>query len=236
MPSKLNRKLDYKEIIYGKNQWILLSNLRKKAKKTLKILEKSNLKALVHGSLARGDVNKSSDIDIFIADIIPSFKIEYILKKSKISITNRLMIQATPNNSMKAYLEIDDITTISFPLMPLRRVEREFFKFGGKLNLNQLNSNLRVNGINKQLMLIEPTELGHIEQKISGLENYIAKMLGISSQTILNRVHTLNKRKKSGRTGVFIKKQIESNQTFEMILKKITEKNPMVRRRLRKKN
>ena len=146
------------------------------------------------------------------------------------------MIQATPNNSMKAYLEIDDITTISFPLMPLRRVEREFFKFGGKLNLNQLNLNVRVNGINKQLMLIEPTELGHIEQKISGLENYIAKMLGISSQTILNRVHTLNKRKKSGRTGVFIKKQIESNQTFEMILKKITEKNPMVRRRLRKKN
>jgi predicted nucleotidyltransferase len=143
------------------------------------------------------------------------------------------MIQATPNNSMKAYLEIDEITTISFPLMQLRRVEREFFRFGGTLNLNQLNSNLRVCGINKHLMLIEPTELGHIEQTIIGLEDYAAKMLGISSQTVLNRVNTLNKRKKSGRTGVFIKKQIDSNQTFEMMLKKIADKNPMVRRRLK---
>lgn len=233
MTNKLHRKPDYKEIIYKKNQWTWLSNLRKKAKKILTILEKSNLNAIIHGSLARGDVNKSSDIDIFIPELVPSFRIESTLKRAKIEVANRFMIQATPNNSMKAYLEIDEIATISFQLMPLRRVEREFYRFGGALDLNQLNSRLRVRGIDKQLMLIEPTELGHIEQTILGIEDHAAKLLGISSQTVLNRVNTLNKRKKSGRTGVFIKKQINSTQTFEMMLKQIADKNPLVRRRLR---
>ncbi len=233
MTNKLNRKPDYKEIIYKKNQWIWLSNLRKKAKIILAILEKSNLNPLVHGSIARGDINKSSDIDIFIPELVPSFTIESTLKRAKIEVTNRFMIQATPNNSMKAYIEIDEITTISFPLMPLRRVEREFYRFGGAIDLNQLNSQLRVSGFDKHLLLIEPTEVGHIEQTILGIEDYAAKMLGISTQTVLNRVNTLNKRKKSGRTGVFINKLINPTQTFEMVLKQIADKNPMVRRRLR---
>jgi len=233
MTYKLHKKPDYKEIIYKKNQWILLSNLRKKAKTILTILEKSNLNPIIHGSVARGDVNKSSDIDIFIPELVPSFKIEFTLKRAKIEIMNRFMIQATPNTSVKAYIEIDETTTISFQLIPLRRVEREFYRFGGVLDLNQLTSLLRVRGINKQLMLIEPTKLGHIEQPILGIEDQAANLLGISSQTILNRVNTLNKRKKRGSTGVFLKKQINSTQTFEMVLKQIAYNNPLVRRRLR---
>jgi hypothetical protein len=116
--------------------------------------------------------------------------------------------------------------------MKLRKVEREFYSFGGKVNLTNLLSKIRVCGVDKNLMMIEPTKTGHIEQSIMDLENYTAKMLGISTQTVLDRVNTLKKRKKSGRTGVFIKKQIPSTQTFEMALLKITRKNPAVRRRM----
>ena len=143
------------------------------------------------------------------------------------------MIQATPNTSMKAYIEIDEITTISFPLMRLNRVEREFYRFGGSINLNQIIKKTRVSGVDKQLMIIEPTKMGHIEQSIIGLEDHVAKIVGISTQTVLNRVNILNKRKKIGKTGVFIKKQIAPDQTFEMELQRIANQNPAVRRRLR---
>jgi predicted nucleotidyltransferase len=225
-------KTDYIEIVYKKNQWKLLSMMRERAKSILSELEKFNLNAVVHGSVARGDVNRFSDIDIFIPQLIPSFKIESSLKRAKIEIKKKYMIQATPNSSMKAYLEIDEITTISFPLMNLRRVEREFYRFGGAINLKQINSKHRVLGVDKKLMLIEPTEKGHIEQSILGIEDHVARLLKISTQTILNRVNTLKKRKKFGRTGVFIKEQITSTQTFEMAIQKIARQNPAVRRRL----
>jgi predicted nucleotidyltransferase len=82
-------------------------------------------------------------------------------------------------------------------------------------------------------MMIQPTKTGHIEQSVIGLENHVAKILGISTQTVLDRVNTLNKRKKVGRTGVFIKKQISSTQTFEMALQKTANENPAVRRRMK---
>lgn len=226
-------RAEYKEAIYTKNHWALLSNLREKTKKILLTFEKSNLTAIVHGSIARGNVNKLSDIDIVIPDLNPSFIIESALKRAKIEFKNRYMIQATPNTSMKAYIEIDEITTISFPLMRLNRVEREFYRFGGSLNLNQIIKKTRVSGVDKQLMIIEPTKMGHIEQSIIGLEDHVAKIVGISTQTVLNRVNILNKRKKIGKTGVFIKKQIAPDQTFEMELQRIANQNPAVRRRLR---
>ena len=82
-------------------------------------------------------------------------------------------------------------------------------------------------------MLIEPTKTGHIERGISGIEDYVAKIIGISTQTVLNRVNILQKREETGRTGVFIKKFVPINLTFELVLKKLADKNPAVRRRLK---
>lgn len=226
-------KFDYKEIIYEKDHWLLLAKLREKAKKIMVLLEKSNLKAIVHGSVARGDINQFSDIDIFFPGIFSSFKIESILKKYQIKIKDKYLIQATPNSSMKAYIEINDQITLSFSLMKLRKVEREFYSFGGIINLKQINSNYRSNGINKNLMLIEPTPSGHTELNIKGIEDHAAKTIGISTQTVLNRTRTLNKRIKIGRTGVFIKRKLELDQPFEMILNQISKKNSAVKRRLR---
>jgi predicted nucleotidyltransferase len=196
-------------------------------------LESFRLRALVYGSIARGDVNKNSDIDVFIAEPPSSFLVETALERTHLPVNMRLLIQATPNYAMKAHIEIDAKTSISFPLMRMRRVEREFYKFGGEVNINQLKAGIRMEGVDKQLMLIEPTENGHMESSIIGREESVAKRLGVSAETVLDRVHALLKRDEVGRTGVFIKKQLASNETFEMALKKLADTNPAVRRRIK---
>lgn len=117
--------------------------------------------------------------------------------------------------------------------MHMRRVEREFYKFGGEINFNQLRAATRVAGVDKRLMLIEPTEKGHMESNIVGREELAAKILGVSAETVRDRVRALLKRDEVGRTGVFIKKELASDETFEMVLKKLADENPAVRRRMK---
>ena len=233
MVPKLSRKTDYNEIIYDNNQWTLISKYRMNAKKILYALIKSNLTPSIYGSVARGDVTKNSDIDIIIPEVFSSFQIESSLERLDIPVQNRYIIQATPSHAIKAYIELNSVTTVSFPLTRLYKVEREFYKFGGEINLEQIDSNKRVYGVDKRLMLIEPTKTGHIERKIVGIEDYVAKIIGISTQTVLNRVNILQKREETGKTGVFIKKIIPTNLTFELVLKKLADKNPAVRRKLK---
>ena len=197
-------------------------------------LECSHLKALTHGSIARGDVDKKSDIDIFIPEPQSSFLVETALEKAEIPVNARLVVQATPTYAMKAYIEVDARTSVSFPLMRMRNVEREFYRFGGEINLSQLKADTRVAGVDKRLMLIEPTERGHIESRIIGREERVAKTLGVSTETVLDRVHALLRRDEVGRTGVFIKRELAADETFEMALKKLAEENPAVRRKIRK--
>jgi predicted nucleotidyltransferase len=234
MAAKPEKRLDYKEVIYNSTRWALLREYREKAAQIMTALESFHLQALVHGSIARGDVNKKSDIDIFIPESQSSFLVETALEKAEIPVNARLVVQATPTYAMKAYIEIDAKTSVSFPLMRMRKVEREFYKFGGEMSLNHLRSGVRVAGVDKRLMLIEPTERGHMESSIIGREEQTAKILRISAETVLDRVHALLKRDEVGRTGVFIKKEVAADETFEMALKKLADENPAVRRRIKK--
>jgi predicted nucleotidyltransferase len=231
--TKPKKHAEYREVVYSSSRWALLGELREKATRIMTALESFRLHTLVHGSIARGDVNKNSDIDVFIAEQSSSFLVETALEKARMRVNARLLIQATPNYAMKAYIEVDERTSVSFPLMHMRRVEREFYKFGGEVTLNQLKVGTRVAGADKRLMLIEPTEKGHTESSIIGREESAAKRLGVSAETVLDRVHALLKRDKVGRTGVFIKKQLVSDETFEMALKKLADENPAVRRRMK---
>jgi hypothetical protein len=196
-------------------------------------LEVRHIRPIVHGSIARGDVNSNSDIDIFIPEPPSSFQIETALEHAKINIEARTVVQATPACAMKAYIEIDATTTISFSLMSLRRVEREFYRFSGEADLRQLKANTRVVGVDKRLLLIQPTEKGHIENNIIGNEEQTAKTLTVAVETVLDRVHALTKRDAVGRTGVFVKKELDSDETFELALKRLADENPAVRRRLK---
>ena len=64
-------------------------------------------------------------------------------------------------------------------------------------------------------------------------KNKLQKCLGVSVETVLDRVHALMKRDAVGRTGVFVKKELASDETFELALKRLAEENPAVRRRLK---
>ena len=229
-------RMEYREVIYEKDRWDLLEKFRKKAQHIMEALQKAHLESIAHGSIARGDVSKKSDIDVFIKSQTSSFTVESALEKSGIPVDRRSVVQATPHYAMKAYLEMDEQTSVSFPLMKMRRVEREFYRFGGEADLQVLMKGLRVLGVDKRLMLIEPTQTGHKESAIVGNEEHVAKLLGISVETVLDRVHTLLRRDEIGRTGVFIKEELFYDETFEMALKRFSEKNPAVRRRLLRKH
>ncbi len=234
MAVKPTKPADYNEVTYTKVRWQLLSELRSKTIEVMVALERFHLHSIVHGSIARGDVNRTSDIDVFIAEVQNSFIVETALEKALIPVNARLIVQATPNYAMKAHIEVNEKITVSYPLMQMRRVEREFYQFGGEVNLSQLKANIRVPGIDKRLMLIEPTETGHVENSIIGREESAARILGVSAETVLDRVHALMKRDTVGRTGVFVKRELDPDETFELALKKLSENNPAVRRRMKK--
>jgi predicted nucleotidyltransferase len=231
MATKPTTRSEYREINYSSARWNQMRKLREKAVLIMNALEAFHLQSTVHGSLARGDVKENSDVDVFIAEVQNSFLVETALENARIPVNARRIVQATPNYAMKAHMEIDEATTVTFPLMEMRRVEREFYRFGGEANLAQLKAGLRVAGVDKRLMLIEPTEKGHVESSIIGKEENTARVLGISAETVLDRVHALMKRDTVGRTGVFIKKELRPDETFELAMKKLVEANPAVRRR-----
>jgi hypothetical protein len=94
-----------------------------------------------------------------------------------------------------------------------------------------LKEDRRVAGVDKRLMLIEPTQKGHVESAVVGREEEVANILGVSLNTVLDRVHALLRRDEVGRTGVFIEKQLAPDETFEQAMKKLADQNPAVRRR-----
>lgn len=233
MAKKPFTHFECEEVTYNARRWALLERFRLRTMQIMEDLEKTHLEAIVHGSISRGDVNKESDIDIFIPYQQSSFTVETALEKADMPVNKRVIVQATPTYAMKAYIEIDEKTSVSFPLMKMRKVEREFYKFGGETTLKDLKKDARVCGVDKRLMLIEPMKEGHRESTIVGQEEHVAKLLEVSVETVLDRVHALLRRAKVGRTGVFIEKELSNNETFELVLKKLADQNPAVRRRLK---
>jgi len=233
MAKKPAKRAERVEVVYDKKRWDLLRELRSKTIQIMEILDKFHLHSIVHGSIARGDVSETSDIDIFLPDPPSSFFIETALERSGVPISRRIVVQATPLYAMKGYVEIDKQRCVSFPLVKLRPVEKDFYKFGGEVSLSMLRKGVRVSGVDKRLMLIEPTSKGHVESSVVGQEETVAHVLGVSLNTVLDRVHALLRRDEVGRTGVFIERELSPDETFEMVLKKLADENPAVRRRLK---
>jgi len=232
MAKKPLKRADRIEVVYNEKRWKLLEELRKKAIEVMEPLEKANLHCLVHGSIARGDVSAKSDIDVFVPNPSSSFLIESTLERARLTVDRRILVQATPSYAAKGYIELDSQRVVSLPLMKLRPVERDFYRFSGEATLQTLESNQRVVGADKRLMLIEPTAKGHVESTIMGREETVARLLQASVETVLNRVHALLRRDEVGRTGVFIERELGPEETFEMVLKQLADEKPAVRRRL----
>ena len=184
------KKIEQIEITYDTKHWELLKELRSKTLQIIDALDRFNIRSIVHGSIARGDISKNSDIDIFLPERYPSFSIETTLEQSGLQIHQRTILQATPIYALKGYITLEN-STLSFPLVKLRQVEKEFFRFSGKTSRTELRREKRVKGVDKRLMLIEPTTEGHVETTIVGREEMVANILGISLNTVLDRVHAI---------------------------------------------
>ena len=237
MRVKIDKTFDRIEVKYSESRWKILKRKREIAKEILKCFRENGIYAIVHGSIARGDVNKDSDIDIFTPYQIPSYKVELIIKDLGYEIDSKYIVQATPNTCIKVLYELlhEENISISHPLVQMSNREIEFYKFGGMLDLNGLEENLRVPGVNKALKLIEPVDFGHIEYSIIGIESIVAKKLKISIDTIIERVRVLTRRDEIGRTGLFIKMKIPPKENVEEAFKRIIDRNQYIRRLLKRR-
>jgi predicted nucleotidyltransferase len=235
MVKKIEPVYSVREVIYDQERWKLLEDLRNKAIEIMTILKKAGIESIVHGSIARGDVNKKSDIDIFIPEIIPSYIVEKAILDGNYQIVKREITQATPNHTVKAIIHIDEKIRITFPLIPLRQRELEFYKFGGQVTLEELKLKKRVPGIDKRLMLIIPTNYGHYEYSVIYNALEAAKILNISLETIMERIRVLKRRDEIGRSGIYFRKELSDNETFEEVLKNRIERDPSLKRLISKR-
>jgi len=222
----------YIKIIYSDDDWALLKEKRERAIYLLNLFAKEGIDPFIFGSIARGDVHKDSDIDLLIPHLIPPYQIEFILHKNGFEKYFREIIMATPNDSLKLYIYLSELESITIPLSKIDKRSGEFYDFGGKINLYQLQNNIRIPGINKKLVLIKPNQQGHEEYSIIGNEHLAARDTGVSIDTIIERKNVLIKREKKGRTGVFLKRSIEIDQSTEEVLKDLAIKKSIIRRKL----
>ena len=221
------------EIRYEEGRWSLLRSLRDDAFQMMRPLTDRHLQPLAYGSIARGDVKLGSDVDIFVPATSSPTIIEATIEAAGYTPISREIIQATPTYAAKGYIHIKENRSYSFPLVELRPREQEFYGFAGTATFLQVQEGIRVSGVDKRLMLIEPTESGHIETPIQGREGDIAKKLGIGAAVIRDRVRILTRRDRVGRTGVYLKRSLSPNETFGDIYHKLGKTRPPLRRRLR---
>jgi predicted nucleotidyltransferase len=233
MAKKPVKRAERVEVVYGEERWRLLKTLRGQALEVIEALARASLYSIVHGSIVRGDVSEKSDVDVFLPEASSSFVVESALESAGFSVSRRVLVQATPAYALKGYVELGENRWVSFPLVKMRHVERDFYRYGGELDLQMLKDDKRVAGVDKRLMLIEPTLWGHVESSVVGCEQEVAKRLGVSVETVYDRVRALLRRDEVGRTGVFVERVLAPGETFEMVLRGLADVNPAVRRRLR---
>jgi predicted nucleotidyltransferase len=225
--------LDELLVEYTEEHWFLLRLLRAEAAEMMKPLYEAHIEAVVYGSIARGDVRDGSDVDVWMPSPPSPTFVQAVLEKSGVRINRREIIQATPSYAAKAYLYTETDRGYSLPLVKLRANEAEFYRYAGSLGYRELQVGTRVPGVDKRLMLIEPTETGHRESSVQGREGYVAGLLGVESRIVQERVHTLERRGKVGRTGVYIKRVLADDEDFGAVFRQLAASKPALRRRIR---
>ena len=222
------------EVYYEPWRWRLLEEKRSLAIKIMEVLQALYGSLVTHGSIARGDVSVDSDVDVVILDPPNPSLVELALEKGGFKVRWKELVQATPTYTPKVYLYLDykGLLVVSYPLARLRPREREFYRWGGECTLDDLREGVRTPGVDKRLKLIEPTDRGHRESPVIGREGYVARLLGISVETVIERVRVLTRRREHGRTGVFLKVELNPEDSVEEAVARVARENPMFRRRL----
>lgn len=214
---KVVRAPEFREVIYEDERWKLLNEFREAAARIMKMLALCGYTALVHGSVARGDVDRGSDIDIVIPYVIPPAVFESCLERGRLVTYRKIIVKATPKSAAKVIYELSPAGDIivSIPVEKFSPRELEFYRFGGSISYEELVRGLRVPGVTKSLVLIVPTEKGHLEAPVVGYEHYVAKLLGVNIATVKERIEILSRRDEIGRTGLFFKRVLDLSESVE---------------------
>ena len=224
-------------VVYSDRHWHLLGRLRSQAIRVMDSLGPWRTSALVHGSLARGDVDNKSDIDIVIPIKVSTQLIEASLELGGFTLASREIIQATPMHSPKAHIFLDpeQKVAVTVPMIPFRTLEEQFYAYGGTVSIRELQQNMRKKGCTKELTLIMPNESGHREWSIVGREDEAAEILGVNPDIVRERVRVLRRRDQVGRTGNFLTLPVGPGTSFEQALELESTNNPALKRTLRKR-
>lgn len=220
---KVVKTPEFREVVYSRETWELLERLRGIATSIMKALIECGYSPIVHGSVARGDVDRGSDVDVVIPYVVPPALVEACLERNGLRVYRKFVIRATPKCSLKVLYELDPegLVTVSYPLESFTPRELEFYRFGGAVTFEDLRRGVRVPGVNKSLVLIVPTERGHAEAPVVGYEHHVAKLLGISIETVLERVEMLSRRDEVGRTGLFLKQALDPSIPIEEVVRRL---------------
>lgn len=227
MKEKIAYLKDPTIITYDEVHWDLFYQLRNEARDIQKLLP---FQSYIYGSLARGDVHSGSDIDIVLFENVPSYRVELNL-----DYLSREIVQATPNALIKAHIHVTDNLTITFPMVNMTDLEIDFYRYSGCVDSGSGNHYERVPGVSKRLILIEPNEKGHVERSLFNAPLESSKILGVSPDIIQERARVLTRRDRIGRTGVFLREDLETEESFEERLNNISSRNHYVRRMLKRR-
>lgn len=217
------------EVLYSTEHWALLNSFRFRARSLMALLPYS----LLVGSVARGDVHSGSDIDVALMEPIAPSLIEEKLLEASLVIDAREIVQATPRSTPKLYIHLRGNAKVSLPLAPLSPLEEEFFRFAGSINYNELERRIRKPGVNKKLLVVLPTERGHVEYSIVGREEEVAELLEIPPALVKERVTALLRRDERGRSGLFLRVQVPQWESTERIVVRLAQRVPALKKRLK---
>jgi len=226
---------DTVEVLYDEKRWALFRRLRERTKEIMLALSRRSVASIVHGSVARGDVDQASDVDVFVPSVVQSYEVELALEDAGLKPIEREIVVATPWQLPKAHVYISDDSSVTFPLIKPKALDVEFYYFGGAVDLNQLKKEKRVAGVDKRLMLIEPTSKGHVESQVIGREAEVAKKIGVSREIVRERVQVLTRRADVGHTGIFIKRLLAPEENFEAVMQQLVKERPEIKIRLKEK-
>jgi len=222
---------DLRQVKYDQAHWDHLGALRTSALEIVRSIKSMSVNPYVYGSVARGDINKSSDIDIIVPHQVSSYKLELVLGQP----LKRELVQATPSMVLKGHIHLPENIVVTFPLFKMMSREEEFYRWGGIIDTIGLENNVRVLGVDKRLILIEPTDDGHSEHGVIGHESEIVKRLDVSIGIAKERVRVLSRRDSVGRTGVYLTKTLDEDESFEEVAKKLQDSDPALRRTIERR-
>ena len=220
-----------REVVYTEERWRVLEAKRSKA---ARVMEALRAPSYAFGSVARGDVDEDSDVDVVILDAVQPYMVELWLEAAGLRPFSKEIVQATPSYVPKAYIYLDPDreVVVSFPLARLRPRELEFYRWGGVVDLAGIRAGRRVPGVNKELNLIVPTPRGHVEVPVRGNEPLVLRVLGVGEGILEERLSVLGRRREVGRTGVFIDVEVPADQPLEEAIAELAERNEFFRRAL----